>query len=160
MFLSRHNQRYLKRARTRRRSPGTPRGGPERASTPGEWRDSEFECVAPEDCVNTCMVCMMGCGTRAETVAHWSSVSQGCSTQLCEATLFSTLMAVAGYQAWFTLKVTFSPTGRAADMASMRAMSSAGSLPPFPLPPRHCQTGMPAAWPKMSHAAMSMAKFT
>ena len=27
---------------------------------PGEWRDSEFECVAPEDCVNTCMVCMMG----------------------------------------------------------------------------------------------------
>ena len=27
---------------------------------PGEWRDSEFECVAPENCVNTGMVCMMG----------------------------------------------------------------------------------------------------
>ena len=38
---------------------------------------------------------MIGCGTRSATCAQWSSVSQGCSIQSRDATLFRTCMAVA-----------------------------------------------------------------
>jgi len=38
---------------------------------------------------------MIGCGTRSATCAHRSSVSQGCSTQSRDVTLFRTCTAVA-----------------------------------------------------------------